>query len=140
MVGGTFEKHNSGIDSLRGIAILSVILLHINIRIPFSETFLGSIMPNMVYKILFWSGYYGVCIFFVISGFLITTSTLHKWGALPKISLSGFYVMRFARIMPLLIGLLLILSLLYNIRSKYIIVNDCVNNYACMPVILLFTA
>ena len=37
---GKLENHNSGIDTLRGIAILSVILLHINIRIPFSETFL----------------------------------------------------------------------------------------------------
>jgi len=113
MAGEIFEKRNSGIDALRGIAILSVILLHINIRIPFSETFLGSILPNMVYKILFWSGYYGVCIFFVISGFLITTSTLHKWGTLPNISLRGFYAMRFARIAPLLIALILILSALH---------------------------
>jgi len=28
MAGRAFEKHNSGIDALRGIAILSVILLH----------------------------------------------------------------------------------------------------------------
>jgi len=123
MVGGTFEKHNSGIDSLRGIAILSVILLHINIRIPFSETFLGSIMPNMVYKILFWSGYYGVCIFFVISGFLITTSTLHKWGSLPNISLSGFYAMRLARIAPLLIALILILSALHLTGITGFVIN-----------------
>ena len=113
MTGIIADKHNSGIDALRGIAILSVILLHINIRIPFSETFIGSILPNSVYKILFWSGYYGVCIFFVISGFLITTSTLQKWDMLPHVSLRGFYAMRFARIAPLLIVLILVLSFLH---------------------------
>ena len=118
-----FEKHNSGIDALRGIAVLSVILLHINIRIPFSETYLGGMLPNMVYKILFWSGYYGVCIFFVISGFLITTSTLHKWETLPNISLRGFYAMRFARIVPLLIGLIMVLSFLHLTGVSGFVIN-----------------
>jgi len=118
------ENHNSGIDTLRGIAVLLVILLHINIRIPFSETFLGSIMPNSVYKVLFWSGYYGVCIFFVISGFLITTSTLRKWGSLPGISLRGFYMMRSARIMPLLIVLLLILSFLHFVGVTGFVIDQ----------------
>lgn len=106
-------KHNNGIDILRGLAILAVILLHLNIRIPFSDTFLGSIMPKEIYKILFWSGYYGVCTFFVISGFLITNSSLNKWDHLPEVSLPGFYAMRFARIMPLLVALLFVLSLLH---------------------------
>ena len=123
MAGETVEKHNSGIDTLRGIAILSVILLHINIRIPFSVTSLGSILPPVIYKVLFWSGYYGVCIFFVISGFLITTSTLRKWGTLPTISLRGFYTMRFARIVPLLIGLLLILSFLHFAGVAGFVIN-----------------
>jgi peptidoglycan/LPS O-acetylase OafA/YrhL len=117
------DRHNSGIDVLRGIAILSVILLHVNIRVPFSGTYLGSIMPKMLYSILFWSGYYGVCIFFVISGFLITTSALHKWDSLPKLSLRGFYSMRFARIMPLLISLILILSVLHLIGVEGFVIN-----------------
>lgn len=106
-------RHNSGIDVLRGLAILSVILLHLNIRIPFKETLLGGVMPGMLYKILFWSGFYGVCVFFVISGFLITNSALNKWKTLPDLSLRGFYAMRFARIMPLLVSLLIILSILH---------------------------
>ena len=113
MANRTYDKHNSGIDVLRGLAIFSVILLHVNIRVPFSGTLIGSTMPNPIYKILFWSGYYGVCVFFVISGFLITTSALNKWGSLPKLSPRGFYAMRFARIMPLLAGLLLALSVLH---------------------------
>jgi peptidoglycan/LPS O-acetylase OafA/YrhL len=66
-----------------------------------------------LYKIIFLSGYYGVCTFFVISGFLITTSALNKWNTLPQLSLKGFYAMRFARIMPLLAALLLVLAVLH---------------------------
>lgn len=117
------NKRNNRIDALRGIAILSVILLHINIRIPFKETFIGSTMPRIFYNTLFWSGYYGVCIFFVISGFLITTSTLNKWGSLPNISLRGFYSFRFARIMPLLIALIAVLTLLDLIGAKDFVIN-----------------
>ena len=113
MAKSLIEKHNSGIDVLRGISILSVILLHLNIRVPFSVTFLGSIMPKMMYSVLFWSGFYGVCIFFVISGFLITTSALNKWGSLPTMSIRGFYSMRFARIIPLLFALILVISIFH---------------------------
>ncbi|HEX3007872.1 MAG TPA: acyltransferase [Bacteroidales bacterium] len=110
---GSNANHNYGIDLFRGLAILSVILLHINIRIPFNATFLGGLLSAPLYKIIFLSGYYGVCTFFVISGFLITTSALNKWNTLPQLSLKGFYAMRFARIMPLLAALLLVLAVLH---------------------------
>jgi peptidoglycan/LPS O-acetylase OafA/YrhL len=119
-----YNKHNSGIDVLRGLAIFSVILLHVNIRVPFSQTFIGGALPVAIYKILFWSGYYGVCIFFVISGFLITTSTLNKWGELPMLSLRGFYTTRFARIMPLLVALLVVLSLLHLAGVNGFVINS----------------
>ena len=118
------NKQNSGINTLRGISILSVILLHINTRIPFSGTFVGSIMPNMIYKVLFWSGFYGVCIFFVISGFLITTSALNKWDTLPNLKLPAFYSMRFARIIPLLLILLIVLSILHLSGIKGFVINQ----------------
>jgi peptidoglycan/LPS O-acetylase OafA/YrhL len=119
-----FER-NKCIDALRGIAILSVLLLHINIQIPFNETYFGSIMPKPLYKICFMSGYYGVCIFFVISGFLITNSTMNKWGELYNVDVPGFYKLRFARIMPLLIVLLAILSILHLADiSGYVIDPD----------------
>lgn len=117
-------RRNAGIDILRGLAIFSVILLHVNIRVPFSGTFVGRSLPDEIYKILFWSGYYGVCIFFVISGFLITTSSLNKWGQLTNISQKGFYGMRFARIIPLLVILMIILSVLHLYGIKGFIINS----------------
>jgi peptidoglycan/LPS O-acetylase OafA/YrhL len=116
------NQRNSGIDVLRGLAILTVILLHINIRIPFSDTYAGSTMPIWLYKIVFKSGYYGVCMFFVISGFLISTTSIRKWETLPKVNIRGFYVMRFARIMPSLIALLIVMSVLHclHVQEFYI--------------------
>lgn len=99
-------RHNPLIDDLRGFSILSVILLHLEIHLPFINNF-----PQWLFNIIFKSGYYGVIVFFVISGFLITQSILKKWGSLHNIHLGAFYQMRFARIMPCLCALLLVLSL-----------------------------
>lgn len=117
------SRRNTGIDVLRGIAVISVILLHINIQVPFSLTSVGSIMPQMLYKFFFRSGYYGVCMFFTVSGFLITTTTLNRWATLPYMSPPGFYIMRFSRIMPLLIGLLMVLLILHVTGVKGFVIN-----------------
>lgn len=109
----TSFSRNRGIDVLRGISILTVILLHLNIQVPFKESYLGELLPRFWYSIFFWSGFYGVVIFFVISGYLITNSALKKWGSLPELSVRKFYIFRFARIMPLLLLLMIILSSLH---------------------------
>lgn len=82
--------------------MLSVILLHLNIRVPFAACSLGLNLPAPLVKLLFWSGYYGVMVFFVISGFLITSMSETRWGALHRISVASFYRIRFARIAPAL--------------------------------------
>jgi len=51
-------------------------------------------------------------VFFVISGFLITSLSFRRWGALSNINLREFYTLRFARIVPLLIAVLAISSAL----------------------------
>jgi peptidoglycan/LPS O-acetylase OafA/YrhL len=61
------------IDVLRGLCILGVVLHHINIRIPFKNSAFGAWLSPAMNRILFWDGAYGVTVFFVISGFLITT-------------------------------------------------------------------
>lgn len=106
------EPRVQGIDLLRGLCILAVVLHHINLRIRLERTPLGPLLGQAASRVLFWSGYNGVIVFFVISGFLITTWSIRRWGALGQISRSGFYRMRFARIVPCLVGLLLILSVL----------------------------
>lgn len=99
---------NANIDFLRGFAIILVILLHSYIHLPFNRFFENETIMN----ILFRSGYYGVMIFFVISGYLITSTSLNRWGSLQSIKIFDFYKIRFARIMPCLLALILILSIL----------------------------
>jgi peptidoglycan/LPS O-acetylase OafA/YrhL len=102
-----------GIDSLRGLCILAVILLHINLRIPFEKNFIGARFSHSTLSAIFRSGHYGVIVFFVISGFLITSVSLKRWGGLQNIKPVEFYEIRFARIAPCLVGLLVVLSFLH---------------------------
>lgn len=106
-------QRNDGIDLIRGLSIISVILLHIQIRIPFNQSWLGELLPQKLLNILFFSGYYGVMVFFVVSGFLITISSIKRWGNLSNIKYGQFFHIRFAQIMPCLIGLIILLSMLH---------------------------
>ena len=68
------------LDGLRGLAILAVIAFH---------TFDAPL-----------GGFYGVDLFFVLSGFLITTLLLEEHDRVGSISLRGFYRRRAYRLLP----------------------------------------
>ena len=112
-----------GIDLLRGLCIVAVVLHHINLRIHFRDSSLGQLLGPAANRALFWNGYYGVRMFFVISGFLITSWSLKRWGGLSQLNVRQFYRMRFARIMPCLAGLLLVLVLLDRMGVPRFVVN-----------------
>ena len=95
------------IDFLRGLSILAVVLLHIDIRIPFAKSAFGGLFSRPVLNAIYRNGHYGVKVFFVISGFLITRTLLRK------VTIPAFYRMRFARIGPCLLALLAVLSALH---------------------------
>ena len=107
------ERRHDVIDLLRGVSILLVILLHVQIRIPLQHTPLFEAAPQALWRLLCRSGNDGVRMFFVISGFLITTNSLRRWGSLSAIDARRFYQLRFARIVPTLAVLLALLSLLH---------------------------
>jgi peptidoglycan/LPS O-acetylase OafA/YrhL len=102
-----------GIDALRGLAVVLVVLHHINLRFWIDGYDVAALLPRAVDKALFWSGYYSVIMFFVISGFLITTLSMRRWTSLERMPLSGFYRLRGARILPCLLALLMVLSVLH---------------------------
>jgi peptidoglycan/LPS O-acetylase OafA/YrhL len=85
--------------------------MHINLRIDLQKSPFGLALPTTT-KLLVGNGYYGVKIFFVISGFLIAGWSLKRWGSLSETSLRQFYWMRFTRIVPSLAALLLVLCAL----------------------------
>lgn len=79
----------AGLDGIRALAVATVVVFHL-----FPGTLVG--------------GYLGVDIFFVVSGFLITTLLLRERDATGRISLRGFWVRRARRLLPALGVLLLV--------------------------------
>jgi peptidoglycan/LPS O-acetylase OafA/YrhL len=96
------EGRSQLIDSLRGISILLVILYHGDDFFTVQASALAPLFPAQLADILFQRGYYGVTIFFVISGFLITRISLARYGALSAVPAGKFYLFRFGRIAPCL--------------------------------------
>ncbi len=75
-------RYVPALDGLRALAIIAVMLFHLKT------------------KSLFPGGGLGVDLFFVLSGFLITTLLLQEWAATRTISLKAFYQRRVLRLFP----------------------------------------
>ncbi|NHN83586.1 acyltransferase family protein [Acetobacter musti] len=105
-------NRNAGIDLLRGLSIVLVVIHHVALRIPLRKTTLAGILPAQLLRALNWNGHNAVIMFFVISGFLITETTIRRWGSLASVPPGAFMVRRAARIIPCLLVLIVILSFL----------------------------
>ena len=107
------------IDMLRGYSILAVVLLHTWLRLYFAGNDLRrSVLPPMVSHLLFFNGGNGVTVFFAVSGFLITLTSLRRFGSLSAVQVTTFYRIRFARIAPLLICVVAILVSLAFVHAE----------------------
>ncbi|MDB5505947.1 MAG: hypothetical protein JWR75_585 [Devosia sp.] len=73
------DGHRKDIDGLRAVSVLAVILYHFGFGLP--------------------GGFVGVDVFFVISGYLIT-SIIYREMANGRFSIAGFYDRRIRRILP----------------------------------------
>ena len=82
------------IDGLRAIAVFSVIFYHAEAKIFGKDFFTG--------------GYIGVDIFFVISGYLITSLILKELKINNNFSFLNFYERRIRRIIPALFTVILV--------------------------------
>ncbi len=96
---------------------------HINIRLLGADVLYTRFLPAQLAHFLVWNGQLGVQMFFAVSGFLITSITLRRWGSLAQVSLRDFYRLRFARIAPLLFLLLAILSVLHFAGIHHFVVQ-----------------
>jgi len=83
--------YQPALDGIRAVAVLGVLVFHAGI-----ERVVG--------------GFLGVDLFFVLSGFLITTLLLREWHRTGGIALGGFYARRVRRLFPALLLVLLAVS------------------------------
>jgi peptidoglycan/LPS O-acetylase OafA/YrhL len=110
-------KYRHDIDSLRGYAVLAVVLYHF--KIP-----------------LFKGGFIGVDIFFVISGYLIT-SILFNEMINNNFSFINFYERRIRRIIPILFFVLLVTALIQN---KLFLYDEKIDFYKIVLSIIFFVS
>jgi peptidoglycan/LPS O-acetylase OafA/YrhL len=89
-----------------------VLLLHFSLTYNLVSSPLSLLVPGKWIRAAVINGNYGVTIFFVISGFLITSNNLLRFGRLADVRLRQFYAFRFARIVPPLILALCVILLL----------------------------
>lgn len=78
------DRRHPALDGLRAVAIIPVVLLH-------------------SWPQLSPSGYYGVDVFFALSGFLITTVLLKEFDATGSVSIRRFFMRRVLRLVPALL-------------------------------------
>lgn len=86
------RRHMPGLDGLRAIAVIAVILYHLNIP-------------------LFQGGFSGVTVFFVLSGYLITDILIDEWKKNKKIDYLRFMIRRFRRLAPALLVMIFFVTL-----------------------------
>jgi len=100
--------HNKvyGLDLLRAIAVIWVILIHAHLAIPDFPS-----VPGILY------GWMGVDLFFVLSGYLIGTQLL-KLYANDNISLGRFYLNRLLRILPAYLTVLALYFIFPGFKEK----------------------
>jgi peptidoglycan/LPS O-acetylase OafA/YrhL len=85
-------RHLPALNGLRGLAVIGVVAYHLQIG---------------------WArgGYLGVDLFFVLSGFLITTLLLEEWVGTGRVDLGAFWGRRARRLLPALFLVVLALAL-----------------------------
>jgi peptidoglycan/LPS O-acetylase OafA/YrhL/lysophospholipase L1-like esterase len=90
--------HMPALDGLRGLAVLAVVAFHA------SGLLVG--------------GYLGVDLFFVLSGFLITSILLREQGDRGRIDLRAFWIRRARRLLPALLTLMPAVALYAIVLAK----------------------
>lgn len=92
--------HRSGLDALRGIAIVLVLVNHTGL--PYTGT----------------AGTIGVTAFFVLSGFLITRLLVEEVDATGTVSLRQFWARRALRLLPAMAGYLVVTAVVAVLYGK----------------------
>ncbi|MEM6050538.1 acyltransferase family protein [Erwinia sp. P7711] len=110
-------RYRPEIDGLRALAVVSVVLYHAGV--PFIT-----------------AGFIGVDIFFVISGYLITTNIISDISK-DKFTISGFYERRARRILP---ALLFMIIAIIPISYYYLLPDDIKSFWKSILAVCMFVS
>ncbi|HVB92077.1 MAG TPA: acyltransferase family protein [Acidimicrobiales bacterium] len=93
-------RHLPSLNGLRAVAVLGVLAYHLHLG---------------------WAtgGYLGVDLFFVLSGFLISTLLLEEWVGTAKLNLADFWVRRAKRLLPALFLVVAALALYLVVNGSF---------------------
>lgn len=97
---GSEAGYVRALDGVRGVAVGLVFLFHLRVA--------G-----------FGAGYLGVDVFFVLSGFLITSLVLDELRRTGRIALTSFWARRVRRLLPALVLLLLVVALVTWLTATF---------------------
>ncbi|HKD98912.1 MAG TPA: acyltransferase family protein [Micromonosporaceae bacterium] len=94
-----------GLDGVRALAVTAVILYHLGTTgVTIGTT--GAGVPRLIAP----GGFLGVDVFFVLSGFLITSLLLAERAESGRISIRNFYIRRARRLLPALYTMLVVVA------------------------------
>lgn len=108
-------KEIPSLNGWRAIAVILVILGHLKVML-FPEQIIYKILDNFVYP------EFGVRIFFVLSGFLITTLLIKERKKVGRINMLNFFIRRFLRIVPALwlyLATIAVLNPIFNFELTF---------------------
>jgi peptidoglycan/LPS O-acetylase OafA/YrhL len=120
--------YHPALDGLRGISILLVMLYHLQVIVSYYSAKRDF---GFVRHIALPSGFLGVDVFFVLSGFLITSILLREWRARQLIDLRRFYARRALRLFP---------ALAFYLLGAYLVTHVLVKNPGVLPVSAILAA
>jgi peptidoglycan/LPS O-acetylase OafA/YrhL len=132
------EQRNKIIDGLRGLSILMVVISHFGLLLTIVQNRMVVSVGRTVDDIANGMGYYGVVVFFVVSGFLITGIALKRYKELPSINFSSFWWMRFSRLMPMLFCCILVMIVFHVFRLNGFVFRDTTSLTRTIASILSF--
>src|ERR1700744_2508604 len=119
LAGSVLTRHMPGLDLLRGLAILVVILFHGFYYVAPNFPWHNRLAANLFH--LTRIGWTGVNLFFTLSGFLITGNLIDSAGK-PNFY-SRFYIRRALRILPAYFLVLILLGLTRTASLSYLLVS-----------------
>lgn len=100
----TKRRHITGVDGLRAIAVIGVIIYHL--------------MPSVIQ-----GGFLGVPIFLLISGYFVTCQLVVEYDQTNRINFFHFYHKRFKKLYPTLIAMLVATTAYITLFQKTLLTN-----------------